>query len=160
MIIAILAIAYVRGGKDAKLSSGAKRAKGKSNRRAAQVVPPRVGFEDPEHRRLLEWLVEHGTTFADGIALRNGVLGRGVYSDVDRYKDDELYAVSDHTWFTEKSIAGMKAKFNEVLKDHSTLYGRSKSPLATENLLENTDGVPRPHQRSLSGRQPATFQLC
>ena len=29
-------------------------------------------------------------------------------------------------------------------------YVRSKSPLATENLLENTDGV-------LSGRQPATF---
>ena len=36
--------------------------------------------------------------------------------------------------------------------------GRSKPPFATENLLENTDGVGAPHhQCSLSGRHPAAF---
>ena len=45
--------------------------------------------------------------------------------------------------------------------------GRSKSiycPLATENLLENADGVGAPpleHRSSvLSGQQPAAFRLC
>ena len=51
---------------------------------------------------------------------------------------------------------------------HPGHQGRSKPPLATENLLENTDGIPRSlwstpseHPRVvLSGRQPATFYLC
>ena len=41
--------------------------------------------------------------------------------------------------------------------------GRSPPPLATDNLLEHTDGVLRPPHQSfsvLSGRQPATFYLC
>ena len=44
--------------------------------------------------------------------------------------------------------------------------GRSKSPLATDNLRENTDEVLRPPRRSehpisvLSGWQPATFYSC
>ena len=36
---------------------------------------------------------------------------------------------------------------------------RSKSPVATENLLENTDGVLRPPLSVLSGWQPPTSIL-
>ena len=40
------------------------------------------------------------------------------------------------------------------------LYVRSNPPpFATENLLENTDGVLRPIS-VLTGRQPATLYLC
>ena len=53
---------YVTMRRSAKSKSAS--AKGKRSPRV-RVVPPRVGFEDPEHRLLLEWLVEHGTTFAD-----------------------------------------------------------------------------------------------
>ena len=54
------------------------------------------------------------------------------------------------------------------LGHHSSGYVRLKSPLATENLLENTDGVLRRERGGgsehpisvLSRRQPATFNLC
>ena len=39
-------------------------------------------------------------------------------------------------------------------------YGESKSPLATENLLENIDGGSEHPIIVHSGRHPATFYLC
>ena len=67
-------------------------------------------------------------------------------------------------------IADLEAAFPEILAEVLALpevgaLARKSicCPLATDNLLENTDGVPHPPPPPisvLSGRQPATFYLC
>ena len=48
-----------------------------------------------------------------------------------------------------------------MMVPQTSTLGRSKyPPLATDNLLENTDGVGAPHHSVLSRRQPAAFYLC
>ena len=49
------------------------------------------------------------------------------------------------------SVKPLLTKFPLMTSEYESInvpgmYVRSKSPLATENLLENTDGAPRPHQ--------------
>ena len=51
-------------------------------------------------------------------------------------------------------------KLNVIFIIMELCTGRSKPPLATDSLLENTGGVLRLLIIILPGRQPAAFYLC
>jgi hypothetical protein len=114
---------------------------------APAIVPPRVGFEAAKDRTFLEWLVHNGAILADGVVLREGSRGRGIFMDKPYVEGNALYQVPDRVWFSEKTITRSTAKFSQVLKDHRSLQPNSDphpvygdGPAQFQSMLQ-TDGL-------------------
>ena len=121
-------------------------------KRAAVLLPEieALGSVDPFYHRYLEF-VERTIVAVEATPLGDDALSYALdHADIDPHGIWVEFGVYSGTSLaTIAQAATEQVGHGKVVHGFDSFRGQSKSPLATDNLLESTDGGGAPHQCSL-----------